>query len=107
MSARDVSCRPLFISMPPPADTPLLPLAELAAAAAATAIPVDEATADGVTALVKMIPMFSVYSLSVHAVITLAAFGASSGVAWLLTVRAAATGAVLPTAVTFVGERAK
>ena len=85
---------------------PPLTLAELAAAAATAATPADEATADGVTAFVNMIPMFSVYSLSVHAVITLAAFGANSGVVWLLTARGAAGGPTLPTTVTFVGDRA-
>jgi len=55
--------------------TPLPALAELAAAAASAAMPAYEATADGVTALVKMMPMFSVYCLSVHAVIMLAEFG--------------------------------
>jgi len=111
MSARDVSvvsCRPLFISMPPPAYTLLPVLAEFpaaATAATAAAMPADEATADGVTALVKMMPMFSVYSLSVHAVIMLAEFGASSAAVWLLTALGAADPAP-PTIVTFVGDRA-
>ena len=104
MSASDVSCRPLFNSMLPPVAMPLLPLAELAAAATT---PADDATAEGVTAFVKMMPMFSVYSLSVHAVITLAAFGASSGVAWLLTGLGVVAGPVPPTIVTFVGDRAE
>jgi len=89
---------------------PPLTLAELAAAAAAAATaatPADEATADGVTALVKMMPMFSVYNLSVHAVITLAAFGANSGVVWLVMARGAAAGPAAPTTVTFVGDRAE
>ena len=97
--------------MPPPAYTLLPPLAELpaaAAAATAAAMPADEATADGVTALVKMMPMFSVYSLSVHAVIMLAEFGVSSAAVWLLrALGAAAAGAALPTIVTFVGDRAE